>query len=97
MRKDDYLYIKDCYTFAKAKGWVAYIDQIKEKQFEWARSYDTSVKKGYFLRLFHQNRCLDEFLRLYWPFGKTRHGQHEVTRLMTLAKEYDEYQGRVEI
>ncbi|GEM78514.1 hypothetical protein [Vibrio superstes] len=66
VRRGDYLYIVDCYTFAKVKGWAEHKEQIQEKRFEWARSYETSVKKGYFLRLFYQNHCLDEFLKRYW-------------------------------
>jgi predicted HNH restriction endonuclease len=91
--KKDYLYIDTCYQFAKQKGLDEASSKIRTMKFIWDRSYNTTAKRGYFLRLFNDYEYINEYLEKYWPFGKTRKGQLEISRMLRIANEYDAYLG----
>ena len=89
----DYLYIDTCYHFAEYKGLNEASSEIKMMKFTWERSYDTTVKRGYFLRLFTECGYINEYLETHWPYGKTGKGQLEMKRMLRIATEYDAYLG----
>lgn len=81
----------DAYTFAKSKGLTEKVAEIRGMEIEWDKSYNSSVRKGFIIRLLKDNNFLDEFIENHWPTGKTLIGEKRIRRVLGIAAEYEDF------
>lgn len=83
--------LREAYTFSIEKGLSEEVADIKSMEIEWDRSYTSSVRKGFMIRLIRDKNLLDEFIDGYWPTGKTEIGKKKINKVLRIAAEYESY------
>jgi hypothetical protein len=69
------------------------IDEIRGMEIEWDKQVDSSLRRGYIVRLFESKGIFDEFCKKYWPNHDTRQGQTKTKWYLKNAEEYDRFLG----
>ncbi len=83
--------LREAYAFAISKGLSEKVAEIKEMEIEWDRSYTSSVRRGFIVRLLQEHNIFDEFIEKYWPVGKSGWGASRIRRVLGLAADYENY------
>lgn len=83
--------LRVAYEFANEKGLLEDVAEIRSMEIEWDKSYTSSVRKGFIIRLIKDKNLLDEFIKVHWPTGKTSIGENRIRRVLNIATEYESY------
>lgn len=81
--------LRESYDFSAENKLESEASKIREMEIEWDRSYTSSVRRGYMIRLFEKNNLLEKFIKLHWPFGSSTPGQGKRRSNLRLADDYD--------
>jgi len=60
------------YPFGAQHGLQKEIDEIRSMEIEWDKQVDSSLRRGYIVRLFQSNGIFEEFCKKYWPNHETK-------------------------
>jgi hypothetical protein len=85
------LSLQSAYPFAVEHGLGTEVEKIRSMEIEWDRSYTSTVRRGYIVKLLQSRGLFDEFRKKYWPFSLTINGETEVRRYLRIAEEYDSF------
>lgn len=85
------LSLREAYAFAINKGLSEKISEIRDMEIEWDKSYTSSVRRGFIIRLFQENNILSEFIEKFWIVGKSSWGELKIQRFLRLAEDYENY------
>jgi Endonuclease NucS len=83
--------VKDAYKFAAEKGLQAEAEEIRNMEIEWDSSYSTTVRRGYFVKLFQENNCFEEFKEKYLPLGNTPLGASRTNFFLRIKQRYEDF------
>jgi len=83
--------LREAYAFGVEKGLSSEVTEIRSMEIEWDRSYTSSVRKGFIIRLLRERGLLDEFIDTIWPSGKTEKGDKRIRKVLRIASDYDDY------
>lgn len=85
------LSLKAAYRFGIEHGLQKEIDEIRNMEIEWDRGIDSSLRRGYVIRLFRSKGIFDDFQKEYWPYLQTRRGQTRAKWYLKNADDYDRF------
>src|SRR5690348_12468818 len=83
--------LQSAYPFAIDHGLATETEGIRNMEIEWDRSYTSTVRRGYLIRLLQSKGLFEEFRKTYWPFSLTKSGETEVRRYLRIAEDYDRF------
>ncbi len=83
--------LREAYVFLLSKGLSSEVAEIREMEIEWDKSYTSSVRRGFIVRLLQNHNLLDEFIESYWEIGRSAFGEATIRRLLKLAQEFENY------
>src|SRR5690349_16066573 len=83
--------LRRAYPYLEAKGLGEHVARIKAMNTKMpSRSYNSTVRRGYVIRIMDQNLWLDDFIENRWPVGATARGKQELSSCLRVASDYDE-------
>ena len=83
--------LREAYAFAISKGLSEEVAEIRGMEIEWDRSYTSSVRRGFVVRLLQETNNFEEFIEKCWQVGKSSWGESKIRRLLRLAADYETY------
>jgi hypothetical protein len=83
--------LKDAYVFGQEHGLEQDIKKIRELEFEWESSYDSTVRRGYIIELFKTHRLFVGFKAKYWPEGNSAWGATYTLRCLRVMQRYEKF------
>jgi hypothetical protein len=86
--------LEAAYPFGAQHGLQKEIDEIRNMEIEWDKQVDSSLRRGYIVRLFQSKGIFEEFCNKYWPNHETREGQTKTKWYLKNADEYDRFLGK---
>jgi hypothetical protein len=69
----------------------AEIEEIRGMEIEWARSYTSSLRRGYIVDLFQQKGIFSDFVKSRWPNGATHDGEVKTRRYLRILAQYQQF------
>jgi hypothetical protein len=81
----------EAYAFAGENALSSQAQMIRDTDVEWGRSYESTVRRGYMIRLFQDHGLMPRFVATHWPYGTTTAGETERRRCLRVADDYDAY------
>src|SRR5438874_12181110 len=85
------LSLKIAYVFGTEHGLKREVEEIRNMEIEWDKSYTSSLRRGYVVDLFEQRGLLDEFKARHWPFGNTADGERKRLRYLRIKHQYEDF------
>ena len=83
--------LREAYAFAISKGLASEVAEIREMEIEWDKSYTSSVRRGFIVRLLQHHNLMEEFIESYWKIGRSAFGEAKIRRLLSLAEAFENY------
>lgn len=83
--------LREAYAFAISKGLNEEVAEIKDMEIEWDRSFTSSVRRGFMVRLFQEKDLIEEFISSHWQNCTGAFRERKFKRLLGLAAEYENY------
>ena len=68
--------LREAYVFLSEKGFSDDVAEIRDMEIEWDRSYTSTLRRGYIVRVLQQHDLLNEFIRIYWTDGAGHRRDH---------------------
>lgn len=85
------LSLNAAYPFGIEHGLEAEINQIRNMEIEWDRSYTSTLRRGYIVELFERQGIFDQFKSLHWPEGNTPWGESQRRFYLKIRAEYQDF------
>ena len=79
------------YSFGAQKGLATEVDAKRNMEIEWDRGRDSSVRRGFMIKLFQSKGIFDEFKSKHWVYFDTREGQANARSYIRLAEDYERF------
>ncbi len=89
--KSKKLSLNAAYPFGIEHGLDVEIDQIRNMEIEWDRSYTSTLRRGYIVELFERKGIFDQFKTLYWQEGNTAWGDSQRRFYLKILAEYQDF------
>ncbi len=80
------------YGFASERGLASEAAQIRNMAIDGFKNRQSSVRRGYMVRLLEDHGLLGEFKEKYWSFGNTRAGESRYRRYLRLHEQHERLQ-----
>jgi hypothetical protein len=86
-----HLSLNDAYRFGLEQGLEREVNEIRNMEIEWDRSYTSSLRRGFIADLFERKGLLVSFKERYWPNGDTAEGERLLRRYRKIKAQYDDF------
>ncbi|MFZ1933263.1 MAG: hypothetical protein WAU84_05920 [Thermoguttaceae bacterium] len=81
------LSLRAAYEFGDAHGLRADVDEIRDMEIEWDKTYTSSLRRGYIAELFEKHGLLEQFKTQHWPVGNTDEGRAQLRRFKRIKEQ----------
>ncbi len=86
-----HLSLNAAYPFGIERGYSREVNEIRNMEIEWDRSFTSSVRRGFIADLFDRKGILSQFMDLHWPNGRTPEGERLLRRYRKIKAQYDDF------
>ena len=85
------LSLSEAYRFGVESGLESEINEIRNMEIEWDRSYTSTVRRGFIVELFELKGIFSRFKELYWQSGNMPYGETLRRRYLNLKTDYENF------
>jgi Endonuclease NucS len=80
--------LRAAYAFGTEHGLNHEVDEIRNMDIKWDRSYTSSLRKGLIVSLFEKRGIFEEFKEIHWVYGNSSAGETKRRRYLRIKEEY---------
>ena len=85
------LSLQAAYLFGIENGLQNEVQEIRDMEIEWDRSFTSSLRRGYIVDLFEKNDIFESFKKQHWSHGNSPSGETMKRRFLRYKQEYLDY------
>ena len=85
------LSLRAAYAFGAAHDLGKNVNEIRDLEIEWDRSYTSSLRRGYIVDLFEKHGIFEDFKATHWPYGNTPNGESKRRRYLKIKEQYEDF------
>lgn len=83
--------LNQAYPFGIENGLEIEINNIRNMEIEWDRSYTSTLRRGFIVELFESKGLFEGFKERYWQTGNTPYGETLRRRYLKIKAEYENF------